>query len=204
MNPVECVHDKYVHARRVHVLCRRLIALIPERAEVLDVGCGDGLLTALLAKGRSDITIRGLDVTVRKNAVIPIEAFNGQVIPYPDKGVDAVMLIDTLHHTDDPMILLREARRVARSTILIKDHTQEGWLAEPTLRFMDWVGNARHGVASPGHYWRKAQWDAAFQALGVRVRAWEHQLGLYPWPANWIFERSLHFIACVDIAGDKP
>ena len=55
------------------------------------------------------------------------------------------MFVDVLHHTDDPMVLLREAGRVASGFVLIKDHTQNGILAGRRLRFMDWVGNARHG-----------------------------------------------------------
>ena len=46
------------------------------------------------------------------------------------------MFVDVLLHTLDPMILLREAIRVARQTVVIKDHTLDGLLAGPTLRAM--------------------------------------------------------------------
>ena len=38
------------------------------------------------------------------------------------------------------MTLLREAVRVARQAVLIKDHLVEGTFAYSTLRFMDWWG----------------------------------------------------------------
>ena len=44
------------------------------------------------------------------------------------------MCVDVLHHTDDPMILMREAMRVTRQAILIKHHTLDGLFAGPTLR----------------------------------------------------------------------
>jgi hypothetical protein len=47
-----------------------------------------------------------------------------------------------LHHANDPTVLLKEAKRGARSTIAVKDHTMDGTLAYQTLRFIDWVGNA--------------------------------------------------------------
>jgi hypothetical protein len=39
------------------------------------------------------------------------------------------------------MILLREAARVAREAVVIKDHTKNGLAADATLRFMDRIGN---------------------------------------------------------------
>ncbi len=92
-------------------------------------------------------------------------------------------------------MLLREAARIARVGIIIKDHTLEGFLSRPTLRFMDWVGNARHHVPLPYNYWPKSKWLEAFKQLDLCLSLWEENLGLYPWPANQIFERSLHFIA---------
>ncbi len=100
-----------------------------------------------------------------------------------------------MHHTDDPMILLREAKRVARKVILLKDHTLGGPLAYSTLRFMDWVGNAHHGVALPYNYWSEARWRDAFATLHLTVQQWRPRLGLYPFPASLLFERHLHFIA---------
>jgi hypothetical protein len=37
--------------------------------------------------------------------------------------------LDVLHHTDDANVLLREARRVTRRDVLIKDHRLNGFLA---------------------------------------------------------------------------
>jgi len=53
---------------------------------------------------------------------------------------------DVLHHTQDPAVLLREAVRVSRSFVLLKDHLDENILDDVTLRLMDWVGNRPHGV----------------------------------------------------------
>ncbi len=96
-------------------------------------------------------------------------------------------------------MLLREARRVARHAVLIKDHTRDGLLAGPTLRFLDWVGNAPHGVALPYNYWRERQWRESFERIGLTPSVWRNRLGLYPPGASWIFGRSLHFIARLDI-----
>ena len=44
------------------------------------------------------------------------------------------------------MSALREAKRVARRAIVIKDHACDGFLAWPTLRAMDWGARRRAGL----------------------------------------------------------
>jgi SAM-dependent methyltransferase len=162
---------------------------------VLDVGCGDGLIDRLISERRADVRIRGIDVAARSDACIPVELFDGANIPYPDGVMDVVMFVDVLHHTTDPEALLREALRVARQYVILKDHLREGWLAGPTLRVMDWVGNAPHGVDLPYNYWPEKRWRESFARLGVRPKRWIDRLGLYPAPASLLFDRSLHFVA---------
>ena len=195
MNPIERIHGDYVFDRRVRVLAGHLAEAIPRDARVLDVGCGDGAMARAIAGRRPDLAIEGIDVLVRDETHIPVKEFDGVSIPMKDRSVDVVLFVDVLHHTEDPKILLREAKRVASVGIVIKDHTRDGFLAGPTLRFMDWVGNARHGVALPYNYWPEKRWRDAFAELELEVSSWEPKLGLYPGPAGWFFDRSLHFVA---------
>jgi SAM-dependent methyltransferase len=195
MSLLDTIHGGYVFKRRVRVLSTHLAELLPQNASVLDVGCGDGLIAKLIMERRPDVRIEGIDVLVRPQTHVPVMAFDGTRIPHGDGSFDVVMFVDVLHHTDDPMVLLREARRVARQALVLKDHCKDGLLAGPTLRFMDWVGNARHGVVLPYNYWPKARWDAGFAELGLATEEYRSRIGLYPFPASLLFERSLHFIA---------
>jgi SAM-dependent methyltransferase len=199
MKLFEDIHADLIEHRRARALSNRLADIIPDRFAVLDVGCGDGLIGRLIGEKRTDIQLRGLDVLVRERTYIPVERFNGEVIPYEDASFDGVMFVDVLHHTHDPMVLLREATRVARKAVVIKDHTLEGLLAGPTLRAMDWIGNARYGVSLPYNFWTKREWLDAFNELEVEVGSWISNLGLYPWPAGYLFDRSLHFVARLDV-----
>src|SRR5688572_22478811 len=200
MGIVATIHDGYVLSRRATVLSTRLADVIPQGARVLDVGCGDGLVAKLIADRRPDLSLHGIDVLVRPQTLIPVKPFDGTRIDEPDRSFDAVMFVDVLHHTHDPEVLLREAARVARRCVVIKDHTRDGLLAGPTLRFMDWVGNVRHGVALPYNYWPRRQWQSAIDRLGMTVETWESSIDLYPWWARWLFERRLHFIARLGVA----
>ena len=100
-----------------------------------------------------------------------------------------------LHHAEDATVLLNEARRVARKSIILKDHTMDGLLAYETLGLMDWVGNAHHGVALPYNYWPERRWYEVFAEVGLQLTRWEARIPLYPFPASLIFGHGLHFIA---------
>ena len=200
MSLIEAVHGGYVYKRRISVLSDWCSKLIPSNSKVLDVGCGDGQLTRLIASKRPDISIQGIDVQLRNRAAIHVERFDGKSIPYGQDSFDVVMFVDVLHHTRQPIILLREAVRTAQRAILIKDHLLKGAFAYSTLRFMDWVGNARHGVALPYNYWTMAEWRRAFSKLGLAVTFWDESLKLYPFPADLILDRSLHFIAKLEMS----
>ena len=196
-NLLGSVHGSLVFDRRTRVLAEHLAGLIPQRAKVLDIGCGDGTIDSLILSRRPDVEIQGVDVFVRPSTKIRVEVFDGKTLPVADKSFDTVVFVDVLHHTDDPLILLREANRVARKSILIKDHTKDGLFAYATLRFMDWVGNAPHGVVLPYNYWTGERWQSAFDHLGLKVERRITKLGLYPFPASAVFERQLHFIASI-------
>lgn len=195
MNLLGRLHRRFVFERRIRVLSALLADLLPRDATVLDVGCGDGSLDRKLLAHRPDLKLSGIDVQVRADAMITVGHFDGSRIPFEDHSVDAVMFVDVLHHTKDPEQLLREGLRVAREAVVLKDHTCDGAFARPTLRFMDWVGNAPHAVVLPYNYWREVEWRQAFERLGGPVSVWITHLRLYPAPASWLFDRSLHFVA---------
>jgi SAM-dependent methyltransferase len=193
------LHDHFIFSRRSRVLAKRLGEMIPAGSRVLDVGCGDGLIDRMIMdeKGAS---IEGIDTLLRPTTHIPVRKFDGVNIPSPDQSADVVMFVDVLHHTEDPNVLLAEAARVGKH-VLIKDHLRHGFLANETLRVMDWVGNARHGVVLPYNYLSRPEWDYAFYKAGLQVDRLETELGLYPIPIAWVFGRSLHFIAsCTSVA----
>ena len=203
MSCIERLHGQYIYTRRVRVLCDHFVGLIPRHSCLLDVGCGDGLLGRLIMERLPGVELKGLDTLVRRQTHIPVEGFDGQVIPYQDDSFDLAMLVDVLHHTEAPMRLLGEAARVAREAILIKDHISQGILDALTLRVMDWTGNARHGVPLPYTYWSKQRWLEAFDKLGLTINVWTQDLGLYPGAINWIVGRSLHFVTMLNVSTQR-
>lgn len=177
------------------MLSAEIARLLPERARVLDVGCGSGEIAAALLSLRPDLTIVGVDVLVRPETAIPVTEFDGIALPVEDDSYDVVLLIDVLHHADDPALLLREAARVSRQGVILKDHFRDGWLAKETLQLMDWVGNAAHGVRLPYNYFSRAEWQRTWLELKLRPVKLSDRIGLYAFPFSLLFGRKLHFTA---------
>ena len=188
-------HNNLVYRRRTEILAARIGELIPNAATVLDVGTGDGRIASLLKSQRPDVQVEGLDVLLRNQTCIPVHWFDGCSIQCNDQSVDVLTLIDVLHHSHDAKKLMAEAARVARKFVIVKDHLSENALDHATLTFMDWFGNAPHGVALRYYYFSRRTWLEMFSASGLQVTIFEGDLSLYPRPANYIFGRRMHFIA---------
>ncbi|EKV01782.1 methylase involved in ubiquinone/menaquinone biosynthesis [Leptolyngbya sp. PCC 7375] len=199
MGIVDNFHTNYIFKRRVKVLSRLLSAQIPEGSRILDVGAGDGSISKLVADQVSGATIEGVDVLVRGQTRIPVKEFDGIHLPYETDSFDVVMFVDVLHHTHTQKELLEEAKRVCKHLIVIKDHNSEGFLAEQTLKFMDDVGNKKHGVVLPYVYLRKDQWERLFSSLNLKLIECKKKLGLYPFPLSLFFDRSLHMVTTLSV-----
>ncbi len=194
MIALEKVHSRYFYRRRVSVLADSIEVLIPPNSIVLDMGCGDGLISHKITQQRKDIKIFGVDVLLRSKTFIPAVSFDGQKLPFESEKFEVVLLVDVLHHTQDMQAVLMEATRVTKKYLIIKDHLSDRMLAKPTLRMMDIVGNLRYGVNLPYNYLSMLEWHAIFRQHSLMIEQWNEDLALYPWFADWIFGKSLHFL----------
>lgn len=195
MTMLETLHERFQVSRRVRRLADLIAEQIPEGSSCLDVGAGAGHVARAIMHVRPDVRIVGIDVLDRPDTVIQVDRFDGRTLPYAESAFDLVLFVDVLHHTDDPAGLIREAKRVSSGSIVIKDHLCEGFLAAPTLRLMDRVGNARFGVSLPYVFWTQQHWIDTWDRLGLTREYYCTALSLYPWPLSMVFDRGLHFLA---------
>lgn len=197
---VSRVHQRLVFPRRTERLADALAELLPEGTRtLLDIGCGDGTIAAKLGQRRDELAVQGVDVLARPAAAIDVSVYDGSRLPFADDSFDAVMLIDVLHHCRTPDELLAEARRVARRTIIVKDHTAAGPVGRLVLRVMDWVGNRGHGVSLTYNYWSAQRWQQAWRSHDLVPVATRRKLGLYPFWARPLLEWRKHFLVRLDL-----
>lgn len=193
------LHHHAIFKGRVAGITEALSSIIPTHSRILDVGAGDGRIAKGFGEATASLAVEGIDVMLRPDTKIPVSLFDGSKIPFPDDSFDVVTFVDVLHHTDDPDALLKEAARVASTAVVIKDHLCENAVDHFTLRAMDWVGNAPHGVVLPYNYAAHKTWLTWFETANLTVEEFSTQVKLYPAPLSWIFGRRLHFVARLSV-----
>ncbi len=193
----------FVFQRRTKNLSRLIADVLPDTGTVLDIGCGDGTIDQMILNQKPGLTITGIDIIKRKETKIPVTVFDGQTIPYPDNSFDSVLFIDVFHHTEDPVVLLREAVRVSKKHVVIKDHYAKNLLDRLILRCMDWVGNHPSGIPLTYNYWHPKKWHDVWDKMGLKVQNEITKLDLYPFLFTILFDRQQHFIVQLEKSPKK-
>ena len=108
---------------RAPELTQRMVEALGDRADgrVLDLACGPGVLTRVLAREARcvvglDLTARVLEVARRESNPSRTALVRGAAerTPFADEAFDGVTLRLALHHVPDPAAVLREVRRLLR------------------------------------------------------------------------------------------
>ena len=120
--------------------------LLRDASSVLDLGSSDGRLAfdlrARLATMGVDVGFTGCDVYAQPLVHIPTMRYDGDRLPFADDSFDCVLLVDVLHHAEDAEAVLREAARVARQSVIVKDHYWETESQWRRLKRSDYIGRA--------------------------------------------------------------
>jgi len=144
------------------------------------------------------VFIKGIDILVRPETCIPVEGYDGKFYPASDNTFDSVIFVDVLHHAPDICHLLKEAKRVSRKYIIIKDHNCNNLFHTKVLSFTDWFGNFLYGVNIELNFLSKNEWMGIFNKLGLKTIFYK-QVKLYPWFTKPIFWRDMDFIIKLEI-----
>lgn len=153
--------------------------LIPRGARVLDLGCGQGVLAALIAATGEGHAIHGIDMrsrdVERARSAVPEARFDRGDIRTADYGhADVVALLDVLHYMDPDAQreVLRRAREALAEggTLLLRVADADGSLRLAYTLAVDRLAMALRGQRfGPFHCRAAAAWRAELEALGFSV-----------------------------------
>ncbi|KAA1252136.1 class I SAM-dependent methyltransferase [Mycobacterium simiae] len=121
-------------ADRLRGQAEALAGYFDEGDSVLDVGCGTGFLSAYL-RAMYGVAPHCLDVKDARRADVAFRLFDGTSIPFPDRTFEHVMLSEVLHHSHDPVALIKECFRVACRSIIVFEDLPERRLGKSLLYF---------------------------------------------------------------------
>jgi len=185
---------KHGDRRRQSGIVQAVQSMLPDGpVSILDVGCGNGIIATQLKQRQPEISIQGIDVVMPADCGIPVSLYDGHSIPFKDAAFDVVLCIDMLHHSTEPKRILKEAVRVARHWVIIKDHLAESWWDRQLLTFLDWVGNIGSGVPMPYNFLSRFQWQTLFTELELIEVTRQDRFRYWFWPVSVVIDRHIHF-----------
>jgi SAM-dependent methyltransferase len=132
----------------------QFVRSLPRAEAALDLGCGDGRLTAELpadAVTGADVSLVALERAARRVRGRFVRVGLDEPLPFEDGAFDLVLCAETLEHVRDVQLLLSEVRRVLRPG---------GLLAVTTPAYSRWSGLK---LALRG-------WESEFQPLSPHLR----------------------------------
>ena len=156
-------------------------SLVPSGARVIDLGCGQGVLAALLAAGKIDVRFTGIDFMARdieraRHACPDARFIAGDIRTTGFGAADAVVILDVLHYIDyeaQAEVLQRVRAALESGGVLLLRVGDES----PSLRFRITVAFDRLVMRARGHHLPRfyckplAQWTRELEALGFSVAA---------------------------------
>jgi len=144
---------------------------------VLDVGCGEGVLTERWARRLGTGRVAGIDFEDpklqaqwcrRDRANLEFEAMTAEQLGFGDGEFDLVAAVEVLEHVDDPRGALAEMARVARRWLLVSVPHEPLWRILNVARgaYVRDLGN------TPGHlnHWTRRGFVALLDGYGDVVQ----------------------------------
>jgi 2-polyprenyl-3-methyl-5-hydroxy-6-metoxy-1,4-benzoquinol methylase len=151
---------------------------------LLDVGCGEGVLTFEWAQRLGDRPVVGLDLAdpklesewrARRRPNLRFMAARAERLPFADGEFDLVAAIEALEHVPDPERSLAEMARVAHGHLLVSVPREPLWRALNLARgaYVRDLGN------TPGHlnHWSRG----GFESLVARHGEVIETRAPFPW-----------------------
>jgi 2-polyprenyl-3-methyl-5-hydroxy-6-metoxy-1,4-benzoquinol methylase len=144
---------------------------------VLDIGCGEGVLTEQWAEALGDGRVVGTDLddpklkaewATRQRPNLQFEVMPVESLSFADDAFDLVAATEVLEHVDDPAAAVAEMARVARRWLLVSVPHEPLWRALNVARgaYVRELGN------TPGHlnHWTRAGFVRMLAAHGEVVQ----------------------------------
>lgn len=152
---------------RLQDILNEILPLLKKGETVLDLGSGTGhTARALIKKGFEVRCVDYSDMNIFEETK-PI-LYDGVNLPFEKNSFDTALLITVLHHTPDPIRIIKETSRVAKKIIIMED-TYNNIFQKWAVFVMDSIGNMEF-FGHPHTNKTDSQWKKEFKKMGLKIK----------------------------------
>ena len=149
-------------------MCLDCQDFIQRGSKILDLGCGSGIVGNQF-KEFFQAEFFGTDIIDRRAVPLDFEIFDGKNLPFPEKSFDVVLINYVLHHSEDPISVLKEAKRVARDKIVIYEDLPEDILSKLICQLHGISFDNFFGNPTKTSFKSEREWEKIFKGLGLNI-----------------------------------
>lgn len=158
--------SRYSRNNKAKFVRNYLLDKLPAHGTVLDLGSGDGHISAHIQQKFPELNVVPMDIVdLHVEGNKKPRLFNGVDIPLPTNSVDVVLLCFVLHHTAQYRPLMREAYRVMKpgGSILVFEDVVESPIDDLLTRIHGWSSYGK------GQFFSIRDWSEEFRKAGMDV-----------------------------------
>jgi SAM-dependent methyltransferase len=156
--------------------------VLPSEGLLVDLGCGRGLLLAVIAASPSQLRLLGVERrpaaarSARRALGARAEVVEADVSAFEIPSCSGVALIDVLHYLDaraqDALLARAAAALQPGGVVIVREADADGGLGFLAVRAAERLASIARGAPSQRFAYRaRRAWIAALEALGLEVRA---------------------------------
>lgn len=158
--------------RKVILPLEQIDYYIPKRGQIIDLGCGQGVISVYLARIPTRRVI-GVDTNAKKlpnSSTKNLSFIKADINLYSTKGAKGIILSDVLHHMDinNQKKLLTKVKKLLspKGVLVIKEIDTKEFIRSRLSRIWDYVLYPNDAI----YYWSSSDLGLYLDNLGFKVK----------------------------------
>jgi len=157
-----------IYEQNAKKMCLDCQDFIKKGSKILDLGCGSGIV-AKNFQNFFQAEIIGVDIKDNRIFKIPFQIIDGKNLPFSENSFDVVLISYVLHHSRDPISLIKEAKRISRDKIIIYEDLPKGFMSKLICKIHGFAFDKFFQNPTSTSFKLEEEWERIFNNTGLNV-----------------------------------